>query len=896
MNLQPNIIFANRYCLLSQLGIGGFSEVWLASDQMAGDMHVALKIYAPGQGLDEKAIQIFRDEYKVVFYIEHPNLLKPLHFDIFNGKPYLVLPYCKGGSIINFVGKVNETTIAQLLSQIGSALNHLHTQEVPLIHRDIKPENILTDGNGRFYISDFGVSSKLRRTLTKSIGKSSESKGTTAFMAPELFLAKRTALPASDVFSVGVMLFELLSDDLPFGQLGGMILNTGAEIPELDEKYPTGLSNLIKSCLHEQPEKRPTAKELEQAGASFLTTGNWDSQQEGRKTKKITEAPPNTNPKKTFSFEEKPKIEDQNNTELTKNPRKKLILFAVIFLAFILLSTFVFVFKLNKHNEYEQKANRFYALAQYDSTIHYLNEAVSWYGKDSTKFKLETLKTFNEGYKSFLNAEYSRAFEILNFSAQRGLPDAHYFIAELYFNGIGTAKDSKKGKEHIEYAVKGGFKMALWRFGYFYTKGIDVEVDKVKAEKYYFDAISAIKPIAEAGEPEAMANLGSFYSLGLGVATNEKLAFEWYLKASEKGYAFAMQNLANKYRYGNGVDRNVDEALKWYRRSAEMGNPASQYTLADILFDGYITTQNETEGLDWLRKAADQNYAEALNRLGVFHYRGKYVQQDYAKAFEYQRKAVDFDNDNITAINNIAYLYRYGEGVSKNYVEAIRYYQLAADKDEDVRASNLCKIGMMYYEGGYGISKDTEKAKEFFTKSAELGDSDAQFNIGFMLFNENKRQEAKPWLEKALQNGEDGAKKYLDAIKYDALARSKPFEVVKAEHTNVINGNTNYGYSLYKSSLKHMQFRFTFNSYLSEGKNVEIYIKIFSPSGDMFEYSKSPSGFSDSKTIYIPGSYQKGTTFTIGNYGFGTWQSGYYKYELYYNSSRIYNGSVYVYN
>ncbi|MCX6279541.1 MAG: serine/threonine-protein kinase [Bacteroidetes bacterium] len=286
--LTSNQVFANRYRLIRNIGSGGFSEVWLAADQMAGDLEIALKIYAPGQGLDDQAIQIFRDEYKVVFYLNHPNLLKPSHFDINNGRPYLVLPYCASGSVMKMTGKTDEATVAKLLVQIGGALQYLHSQDPPVIHRDIKPENILADISGNYYLSDFGISSKLRRTLTKSMGRNQESSGTTAFMAPELFQAKRQVLPESDIFAFGTMLYELITDELPFGQIGGAMLMNGAEVPDMSDSCSPGLAEIIGKCLNLNPINRTTGTELVKHGKTYLETGKWTAgnqkEKAGRKT------------------------------------------------------------------------------------------------------------------------------------------------------------------------------------------------------------------------------------------------------------------------------------------------------------------------------------------------------------------------------------------------------------------------------------------------------------------------------------------------------------------------------------------------------------------------------------------------------------------------------------
>jgi uncharacterized protein (TIGR02145 family) len=183
---------------------------------------------------------------------------------------------------MKMTGQTDEATIAKLLVQIGGALEYLHSQDPPVIHRDIKPENILADISGNYYLSDFGISSKLRRTLTKSMGRSQESSGTTAFMAPELFQAKRQVLPESDLFSFGAMLYELITDELPFGQIGGAMLMNGAQVPDISDQCSATLANLIASCLDIDIAKRPTAAELKEAGAFYLKNKYWNTNNTGK--------------------------------------------------------------------------------------------------------------------------------------------------------------------------------------------------------------------------------------------------------------------------------------------------------------------------------------------------------------------------------------------------------------------------------------------------------------------------------------------------------------------------------------------------------------------------------------------------------------------------------------
>ena len=261
MQLEENILFANRYRLERLLGRGGFSEVWLADDTLTS-LKVALKVYAPGGGMDEHGVQLFSTEFSLVFNLNHGNLLKPTYYDTFERMPYLVLPYCRQGSAARLIGQMGEKEAWLFLRDIASGLEYLHGQEPPVIHQDIKPDNILMDVSGRYLLTDFGISIKVRNTLRKSIMKTEGSVGTLAYMGPERFSKYPLPIKASDIFSLGATLYELLTGMVPFGEHGGLLLQHGAEIPVLEGEWSDELKAIIDLCLQKDTWERPSAMEI----------------------------------------------------------------------------------------------------------------------------------------------------------------------------------------------------------------------------------------------------------------------------------------------------------------------------------------------------------------------------------------------------------------------------------------------------------------------------------------------------------------------------------------------------------------------------------------------------------------------------------------------------------
>lgn len=300
MRLEENLLFNNRYRLSSLLGSGGFSQVWLAEDTASSDMKIALKIFAAGTGLDSDGLKLFANEYAIVFNLNHPNLLRPMHYDKWEMMPYLVMQYMSEGNCQDKCGNMTEFELAGFMVQMGNAIAYLHDQDPPILHQDIKPANILVDAKGKYYLTDFGISTKIRKTLTKSLGKQVDS-GTTAYMAPERFskkLEEREPNKSNDIFSLGVTFFELLTDELPYGEQGGVYAQSGVEAAELPEKFSEELRILIGACLEKEPWKRPTALELAASGKAFADYGQWGLPEKLRKSQPTIESGISEVPKK----------------------------------------------------------------------------------------------------------------------------------------------------------------------------------------------------------------------------------------------------------------------------------------------------------------------------------------------------------------------------------------------------------------------------------------------------------------------------------------------------------------------------------------------------------------------------------------------------------------------
>ena len=267
MKYSEGYLLDNRYQLERFIGSGTFGEVWVAIDK-ATDIEVAIKVYV---SMDEKGLEEFKKEFQISFELNHTNLLHANYLGVNSEdkRPYLVMPFCPEGSVSRFSGEMSEADLWRFIRDVASGLAYLHSKQPPIIHQDIKPDNILILKNGDFVVTDFGISKQLRATLRKS-ATSLNSAGAISYMGPERFSKQYQAVKASDIWSLGVSIFELATGELPFCGMGGSLLKQGADIPELPEEFSETLNMVCQSCMAKAPWERPTAAQLADFAAKTI--------------------------------------------------------------------------------------------------------------------------------------------------------------------------------------------------------------------------------------------------------------------------------------------------------------------------------------------------------------------------------------------------------------------------------------------------------------------------------------------------------------------------------------------------------------------------------------------------------------------------------------------------
>lgn len=223
--LAPGALFADRYVVERQLGAGGMGVVYVAKDRNTSE-DVALKLLHPGLLSGPNAMKRLVAEGVTARQIRHPNIVAVYDIAQAGGQPFLTMEYVKGGSLRNWLKsamrssqEVPVATAIGIVKAILAGLAEAHRMNV--VHRDLKPENVLLmgepfQGDYRLKILDFGIAKAMSATgpvTTTSAG----ALGTPLYMAPEQRTAPDTVGPSADLYSVSVMLYELLMENPPQG-------------------------------------------------------------------------------------------------------------------------------------------------------------------------------------------------------------------------------------------------------------------------------------------------------------------------------------------------------------------------------------------------------------------------------------------------------------------------------------------------------------------------------------------------------------------------------------------------------------------------------------------------------------------------------------------------------
>ncbi|MFF3446239.1 serine/threonine-protein kinase [Streptomyces sp. NPDC002667] len=273
------MLIAGRYRLQTTLGRGAMGEVWRAHDEMIG-RSVAVKLLL-SQDADPTAAARFRLEAQTAGLLNHRHVVGVLDFGAYDNRLFLVMELVEGDSlagVLTSAGTLPADRVARIAAEAAAGLAAAHQQGI--VHRDIKPGNLLLDAEGSVKIGDFGIA-RFMDDPAGGLTATGQIVGTSLYLAPERALGK-TAGPPSDMYSLGCVLYQLLTGRPPFQASSPVAVlhqhldSTPTPPRELGADLPPAFENYLLGLLAKQPEDRPTALQA----AAWYSSGAWQGRPE----------------------------------------------------------------------------------------------------------------------------------------------------------------------------------------------------------------------------------------------------------------------------------------------------------------------------------------------------------------------------------------------------------------------------------------------------------------------------------------------------------------------------------------------------------------------------------------------------------------------------------------
>lgn len=349
-----------RYHIIGNIGSGGMANVFLAHDLIL-DRDVAVKVLRFDFQDDQAAIRRFQREALAATELVHPNIVTVYDVGEEDGLQYLVMEYVKGMDLKRYIQRnypIAYPTIVDIMEQILSAVSLAHEHRI--IHRDLKPQNILIDENGVVKITDFGIAIALTET---SITQTNTMLGSVHYLSPEQARGSM-ATNQSDIYAVGIILYELLIGKVPFDGESAVTIalkhfqEDMPSVKTIDPNIPQSLENVVLHATAKDPADRyKTAEEMSQdlytvLAANRLNEPKWTPSDHMEETKVLTPITEETPMPEAFAQMETPKEADaageetkaeEEKAKKKKKKKKTIIIVTALLLLVALIVGFLYV-------------------------------------------------------------------------------------------------------------------------------------------------------------------------------------------------------------------------------------------------------------------------------------------------------------------------------------------------------------------------------------------------------------------------------------------------------------------------------------------------------------------------------------------------------------------------
>ncbi|MDF2485932.1 MAG: hypothetical protein K0R46_2100 [Herbinix sp.] len=254
--LKPGMIISDRYEIIDKVGSGGMADVYKARDQRL-NRFVAIKVLKPEYSSDKSFVNKFRAEAQSAAGLSHPNIVNVYDVGDDSGLHYIVMELVEGITLKRFIERKGKLEVKEAVGigiQISQGMEAAHDNHI--IHRDIKPQNIIISRDGKVKVTDFGIAK-----ATNSNTITSNAMGSVHYLSPEQARGGYSD-EKSDIYSLGVTLYEMLSGKVPFAgdnTVSVALLHIQGEampLRELDPEIPVSIDKIVQKCMQKRPERR----------------------------------------------------------------------------------------------------------------------------------------------------------------------------------------------------------------------------------------------------------------------------------------------------------------------------------------------------------------------------------------------------------------------------------------------------------------------------------------------------------------------------------------------------------------------------------------------------------------------------------------------------------------
>ncbi|HZU97859.1 MAG TPA: serine/threonine-protein kinase [Planctomycetota bacterium] len=743
-----------NFVLLRALGRGGFGAVYEAREEKTG-RSVAIKVLLPEHARDPELARRFHAEARAAAAVSHPHIAVIHATGQHEGRPYIVFELVPGGTLDRLVAGRKRLPWREACArgaEVASALAALHGAGI--IHRDLKPENVLLDEQGRAKLSDFGLVRFDRgqwHSLGASLTEEGEIMGTFAYMSPEQANGARDLDARADLYSLGALIFTLLTGRPPFEGRGVAVLSELARKPapsprSLVPDVPEPLDRLVLRLLSKDREVRPAdARSVQRAleeiwigggaeptrskflalalllavlapglvalGVAAFGTRPAEPLPEPAPPAPVVSAP---RPEAGPSPEAQALLASALQEEREGHAKRAIAFFEKAAEAGHWDAMFRLALALEAGHVVAKDERR--ALALYERALalgkgHVVPGTREAHDLGQAAFRAGCM--LQDGRGRAADAVLARRL----FEEGVALEDdwARKTLAEMLAAGTGGPRDERRAVELLVAAAGQGNASAMIALG-------DLALREHRDE----EAALWYRRAGDVGEKNGKLHFGILLRDGRGVAKDEAAALALFLEIAEAGSTWGMVEAGFMYQLGRGVEKDEAKARLWYRKAMDAGQPAGALKLAFLVAEGLGGPRDEVEARRLYEVAVEGDDTWAMVLLGDMLAEGRGGERDDARAVALYRRA---EPVNVAALARLGEMLAAGRGAPRDDAEAVRFFERA---DAAGEARGTIGLAGMLAEGR-GVAKDEGRAVRLYTRAAERGYDAAMLPLAAML-------------------------------------------------------------------------------------------------------------------------------------------------------------------